>query len=103
MKYLRNLQSNHLIKSRLKRVQKKLKKLLSMKIYNLLEIVSYAKEGYLFLDTTALVAMVNYEEYFSDLLSKLRDVDCPILTIPSVVFEFTRTDSDKFDCFDVSN
>ncbi len=44
---------------------------------------------FLFLDTTAFVTAFNYEE-FGELLKNIKDNNCDLLTIPSVVFEFTR-------------
>lgn len=66
---------------------------LAMKIYNLESVLSSLKGKHLFLDNTALILLVNYIEIFSDFLIKLKEVNCELLTIPSVAFEFQRTDN----------
>lgn len=53
--------------------------------------------NFLFLDTNTLVTAVNYEEY-GQILNKIKDAGCALLTIPSVAFEFTRG-SDNIDIY----
>ena len=64
-----------------------------MKIYNLNSILTNLQDGLLFLDNTSLILLLNYREQFSEVLYKLRKENCAFLTIPSVAFEFQRTDS----------
>lgn len=63
-----------------------------MNIYNLKELLKY-KVGYLFLDTSSLIAIVNYIDEFSHILYKLKENGRVLVTIPSVSFEFSRTNS----------
>lgn len=61
-----------------------------MRIYYPEELATTLREKYIFLDTTAYVAALNYQEEFGSLFSKLRSEYCELITIPSVQFEFTR-------------
>jgi len=61
-----------------------------MKIYYPPELIAGLSEKYLFLDTTAFIATLNYRDEFGELFSSLRSQYCELITIPSVVFEFTR-------------
>lgn len=64
-----------------------------MKIYFQESLLSENKIKYLFLDNTTLILFLNYIQEFSDFIAKLKSNGCVFLTISSVVFEFSRTDS----------
>ncbi len=64
-----------------------------MKIYNLDSVLIDLEGKHLFLDNTALILLVSYIEEFSDFLIELKEVECVLLTIPSVAFEFQRSDN----------
>lgn len=64
-----------------------------MKIYNLDSVLSNLSGKHLFLDNTALVLLVSYFKQLGDFFIRLKEIDCALLTIPSVVFEFQRTDN----------
>ena len=53
-------------------------------------LISSLKDAWLFIDTSSLVAAFNYKDEFSTLFKDLSDKNCTFLTIPSVLFEFTR-------------
>ena len=61
-----------------------------MNIYNIEELSKY-KVGYLFLDTSSLIAIINYIGEFSHILYKLKENGRALVTIPSISFEFSRT------------
>lgn len=63
-----------------------------MKIYNIEKLSTY-KLGYLFLDTSSLIAIISYFKDFSHSLSTLKENGRILVTIPSVAFEFSRTDN----------
>jgi hypothetical protein len=44
----------------------------------------------LFFDTNTFIGAISYPGIFGELFEKLKDNDCAFLTIPSVVFEYTR-------------
>lgn len=64
-----------------------------MKIWYDSELLSNLENKNLFLDTTSLVASISFEKEFSELFGKLNQGGCEFLTIPSVLFEFTRGSS----------
>lgn len=64
-----------------------------MKIYYNKTLISNFGLGYLFLDTSSLIAIINYEKLFSDFLAEIEQTKRTLVTIPSIIFEFTRTDS----------
>lgn len=66
-----------------------------MKIYNLASVLSSLKGKHLFLDNTALILFATYFEEFADFFAQLKSSECVLLTIPSVAFEFQRTDNVK--------
>jgi len=76
-------------------MQDKLKQLLKMKIYKSTEDVDFLKNGILFLDNNALVAIINNEVDFAPFLKTIIDNQCILMIIPSIGFEFSRTDSIK--------
>lgn len=53
-------------------------------------LVNDLNAKYLFMDTNVLVSMIKYPTLFADLLEELALVGCAFLTIPQVIFEFTR-------------
>lgn len=61
-----------------------------MKIYYPPDLVSDLNQADLFFDTTALIASITFPKELSDFFKKLTTVNCTFLTIPSVLFEFTR-------------
>lgn len=63
-----------------------------MKIYNLGGLSNY-NVGYLFLDTSSLIAIISYFKEFSDCLTTLKRNGRALVTIPSVAFEFSRTNN----------
>lgn len=64
-----------------------------MKIYYDCEILSNLENSLLFLDTSSLIAVTTYENLFSNFLTEIGKVNCEMVTIPSVLFEFSRTES----------
>ena len=66
-----------------------------MKIYYDKALLSKLGVGYLFIDTTSLIAIITHEELFSEFLEVMEQAGRALVTIPSVAFEFTRTDSIK--------
>jgi hypothetical protein len=63
-----------------------------MKIYNIEDLSRY-KAGYLFLDTSSLIAIISYFKEFSGILNTLKENGIALVTIPSVRFEFSRTNN----------
>jgi hypothetical protein len=61
-----------------------------MKIWYGSGLLAELQDKYLFLDTTALIVAISFEKEFSKLFEEIKLVKCEFLTIPSVVFEFTR-------------
>lgn len=61
-----------------------------MKIYYDSSLITGLGNSFLFLDTTAFIAALNYKKEFGELFKSLKDQGCSFLTIPSVFFEFTR-------------
>lgn len=53
-------------------------------------LVSELKNSDLFLDTNTFIAYNFFPEIFEELFDELKKNSCAFLTIPSVVFEFTR-------------
>lgn len=68
-----------------------------MKIWTNSDLPSKLNNAFLFLDTNSFVTALNYEE-FGKILFDLKESSCSLLTIPSVVFEFTRG-SDSIDSY----
>lgn len=64
-----------------------------MKIYYDSDLISELSNQYLFLDTNALINAFSHQQEFGELLKSLKDRKCALITIPSVVFEFTRSDN----------
>jgi hypothetical protein len=64
-----------------------------MKIFYDKNLISKLAGGFLFLDTNSLISLINFEGLFTDFLIEIKNVDCALLTIPSVVFEFSRTEN----------
>lgn len=54
-------------------------------------LVSSLSNKYLFLDTNTFIAATKYRDHIGKLLLNLRNNGCSLVTIPSVLFEFTRT------------
>lgn len=69
-----------------------------MKIFSDCDLTSALSNSYLFLDTTAFITAIAYEETFGKLLANLKSNGCALLTIPSVLFEFSRG-SDSVEIF----
>lgn len=46
--------------------------------------------SHLFLDTNTFIGAISFPEIFETLFKELKGVNCAFVTIPSVVFEFTR-------------
>lgn len=63
-----------------------------MRIHNIENLSDYGI-GYLFLDTSALIAITSYFSEFSSVLHTLKDNGRALLTIPSIAFEFSRTEN----------
>jgi len=61
-----------------------------MKIYYDSSLITGLGNSFLFLDTTAFIAALNYKKEFGALFKELKGQGCNFLTIPSVFFEFTR-------------
>lgn len=53
-------------------------------------LISELSHSDLFLDTNSFIGAISYPEIFDAFFSDLKKVGCAFLTIPSVVFEFTR-------------
>jgi len=64
-----------------------------MKLYYQKEIIDKLGVGYLFIDTCTLILVTNYLEEFSPVLRSLKNQGKELVTIPSVEFEFSRTDN----------
>ncbi len=64
-----------------------------MKLYYQKEIIDNLGVGYLFIDTCTLILLTTYLEEFSSVLRSLKDQGKELITIPSVEFEFLRTDN----------
>lgn len=63
-----------------------------MKIFNSASD-NYLKDSFLFFDTGTLITIVENQKDFSIFLDNLKKINCAFLTIPSVAFEFSRTDN----------
>lgn len=61
------------------------------------KLVSNLKNKYLFLDTNTFIAASKHGDYIGKLLLNLRNNGCSLVTIPSVLFEFTRTAQSVLD------
>lgn len=61
-------------------------------------IVSSFKDKTIFLDTSALILAISSDQSFLEFLFDLKQVGCSFMTIPSVLFEFTRG-SDTLEIF----
>lgn len=59
------------------------------------DLISELNQDWLFLDTTTFIAAINYQDEFSSLFHDLKLNSCEFLTIPSVLFEFTRGSNTK--------
>jgi len=67
-------------------------------ILHIQNLTSVIKGQYLFFDTSSLIAIINHPDLFEKLIADLLHSGCTFSTIPSVVFEFTRSDSlDTYD------
>lgn len=64
-----------------------------MKIYKDDALASDLKDSYIFFDTSTLVALLNFETIYKEILVELKNLDCVFLSIPAVSIEFSRTDS----------
>src|SRR5258708_1221461 len=64
-----------------------------MKLYYQKETIFNLGVGYLFIDTCTLILITNYQKEFANILDELKAQGKQLVTIPSVAFEFTRTDS----------
>ncbi|MDO8657640.1 MAG: hypothetical protein Q7K55_02790 [Candidatus Levybacteria bacterium] len=64
-----------------------------MKIYYDCETLSNLENSFLFLDTSSLIAVTTYENLFNNFLTEIGKVNCEMATIPSVLFELSRTES----------
>ena len=61
-----------------------------MKILYNQELLSNLKNSSLFFDTNTYIGALSYSNLYSELFFKLNENNCAFLTIPSVLFEFTR-------------
>lgn len=61
-----------------------------MKIQYDLSLISELKNSNLFFDTNTFIASISIPEIFGNLFESLKSNSCAFLTIPSVMFEFTR-------------
>lgn len=61
-----------------------------MKILHDPNLPSDLANSNLFIDTNSFIAIAHFEELYIDILNKIEKEDCALLTIPSVLFEFTR-------------
>lgn len=61
-----------------------------MKVQYESNLVSELKSSNLFFDTNTFIASISITDIFGKLFEELKNNDCAFLTIPSVVFEFTR-------------
>lgn len=66
-----------------------------MKIHYPQEILPSLGAGYIFFDTSSLIAIISYEREFNTIIGELKNQGRALVTIPSVAFEFSRTDSIK--------
>lgn len=64
-----------------------------MEIHYHKEIISNLGVGYLFIDTCTLILVTSYLEQFGEIISQLEQQGKVLVTIPSVAFEFTRTNN----------
>lgn len=64
-----------------------------MKIYKNNALASDLKDSYIFFDTSALIALLNFDTIYKEILVELKNLDCIFLSIPAVSIEFSRTDS----------
>lgn len=66
-------------------------------------LASSLKNKWLFLDTNTFVAALYYNDPFRKLLIDLKNQDCALVTIPPVLFEFTRGAKSVIDFIKRSN
>lgn len=64
-----------------------------MKIYHNHTLIAELSNKFLFFDNNSLVHIIAYEKLFSPLVTNLREKGCEFVTIPSVKFEFSRTNT----------
>ncbi len=64
-----------------------------MEIYYRKEVIDTLGVGYLFIDNCSLILISSYQKEFSNILSSLKDQGKVLVTIPSIAFEFSRTDN----------
>lgn len=64
-----------------------------MKIYNCLNLSNNPRGSFLFLDNNCLIAIISHEEAFGDILEEFSQKGYAFTTIPSVAFEFSRSDT----------
>jgi hypothetical protein len=57
-----------------------------MKIYYPHETLSNLGVGYVFFDTSSLVAIISYEKEFSGIIENMKQQGRALVTIPSVAF-----------------
>ena len=57
------------------------------------QFLSDLKNKFIFLDTNTFIALLSFENQFSDLIIRLKTQSCTFFTIPSVKFEFSRTET----------
>lgn len=61
-----------------------------MRIFYPQTLLSELAHSDLFLDTNTFIGAISFPELFEELIKQLKDNGCAYVTIPSVVFEFTR-------------
>lgn len=66
-----------------------------MELYYRKEIIDNLGFGFLFIDNCSLILISTYQKEFGEVLESLKEQDRVLLTIPSIAFEFLRTDNLK--------
>lgn len=61
-----------------------------MRIYYPQTLLTDLTNSDLFFDTNTFIGAISFPEIFENLIKELKNAGCSYLTIPSVVFEFTR-------------
>lgn len=61
-----------------------------MRIFYPQTLLTELAHSNLFIDTNTFIGAISFPEVFENLIKELKNAGCSYLTIPSVVFEFTR-------------
>lgn len=69
-----------------------------MKILYDPKLLSDLSGKFIFVDTNIFISVLNFPEEMGQLFKELKSADCSLITIPQVLFEFTRG-SDNLDLF----